>query len=93
MMPVASTRHITAPAERAISYLPANAPGSVRGVAFSIGSRTASTAYTAFGALETTGGLTSEIPFGFAEGDMDPTGLVYLIDRESQCLRRKATRD
>src|SRR5271163_1318783 len=35
----------------------------------------------AWGNPETTGGLTSYTPFGFAGGYTDPTGLVYLIGR------------
>ena len=30
---------------------------------------------------ETTGGLTSATPFGYAGGYTDPTGLIYLINR------------
>ena len=45
------------------------------------GSLTASTSYDAWGNPETTGGLTSYTPFGFAGGYTDPTGLIYLIGR------------
>jgi RHS repeat-associated protein len=37
--------------------------------------------YDAWGNPETTGGLTSYTPVGFAGGYTDPTGLVYLIHR------------
>jgi RHS repeat-associated protein len=65
----------------AIHYLVADALGSVRGVVNSSGSLSASTSYDAWGNPETTGGLTSYTPFGFAGGYTDPTGLVYLIGR------------
>jgi RHS repeat-associated protein len=42
---------------------------------------TASTSYDAYGNAETSGGLTSYTPFGFAGGYTDPTGLIYLVDR------------
>ena len=41
----------------------------------------ASTSYDAWGNPETSGGLTSSTPFGFAGGYTDPTGLIYLIGR------------
>lgn len=47
----------------------------------SSGSLTASTSYDAWGNPETTGGLTSHTPFGFAGGYTDPSGLIYLIGR------------
>ncbi len=53
----------------------------MRGVVSSSGSLTASTSYDAWGNPETTGGLTSHTPFGFAGGYTDPTGLLYLIGR------------
>jgi RHS repeat-associated protein len=62
-------------------YLVADALGSVRGVVSASGSVTASTAYDAWGNPETSGGLTSDTPFGFAGGYTDSTGLVYLINR------------
>ena len=64
-----------------ITYLSSDALGSVRGVVSSSGSLTASTSYDAYGNPETTGGLTSYTPFGFAGGYTDPTGLVYLVHR------------
>jgi RHS repeat-associated protein len=64
-----------------ITYLSSDALGSVRGVVSSSGSLTASTSYDAYGNPETTGGLMSYTPFGFAGGYTDPTGLVYLVHR------------
>lgn len=64
-----------------LHYLVADGLGSVRGVVTSSGSLTASTSYDAWGSPETTGGLTSYTPFGFAGGYTDPTGLIYLINR------------
>jgi RHS repeat-associated protein len=58
-----------------------DALGSVRGVLSSSGSLTASTSYDAWGNPETTGGLSSYTPFGFAGGYTDLTGNVYLINR------------
>ena len=65
----------------AVTYLASDALGSVRGVLSSSGSLVASTSYDAYGNPETTGGLSSYTPFGFAGGYTDPTGLVYLIGR------------
>jgi RHS repeat-associated protein len=42
---------------------------------------TASAAYDAWGNPETTGGLTTHTPFGYAGGYTDATGLSYLINR------------
>lgn len=64
-----------------ISYLNTDALGSVRGIVSSSGALTASTAYDAWGNPETSGGLTSDTPFGYAGGYTDPTGLIYLINR------------
>ena len=64
-----------------VSYLVGDALGSVRGVVSSGGSLTASTSYDAYGSPETTGGLSSCTPFGFAGGYTDSTGLIYLIGR------------
>jgi RHS repeat-associated protein len=64
-----------------ITYLVADALGSVRAVVSSAGSLTASTSYDAWGNPETSGGLTAVTPFGFAGGYTDPTGLNYLIGR------------
>ena len=65
----------------AITYLVADALGSVRGVVGATGSLSASTSYDAWGNPETTGGLSADTPFGFAGGYTDPSGLVYLIGR------------
>jgi len=64
-----------------IQYLVADSLGSVRGIVSSTGSLTASTAYDAWGNPETTGGLTTYTPFGYAGSYTDPTGLSYLINR------------
>jgi RHS repeat-associated protein len=64
-----------------ITYLVTDALGSVRGTVGSSGSLTATTSYSAWGAPETTGGLTSATPFGFAGGYTDPDGLIYLLNR------------
>ncbi len=45
------------------------------------GALAASTSYDAWGNPQTSGGLTSRTPFGYAGGYTDPTGLVYLIHR------------
>jgi RHS repeat-associated protein len=63
------------------NYLVADALGSVRGIVSASGSLTASISYDASGNPETTGGLTTYTPFGFAGGYTDPTGLIYLIHR------------
>jgi trimeric autotransporter adhesin len=65
----------------AVSYLVADALGSVRGVVNSSGSLNASTSYDAWGNPETSGGLSSYTPFGFAGGYTDPAGLIYLVNR------------
>jgi RHS repeat-associated protein len=64
-----------------IKYLVSDALGSARGVVSSTGSLTASTNYDAWGNPETSGGLSSYTPIGFAGGYTDPTGLVYLVHR------------
>ena len=64
-----------------IHYLVADALGSVRGVVSAAGALAASTSYDAWGNPETTGGLSSYTPIGFAGGYSDPTGLLYLINR------------
>jgi RHS repeat-associated protein len=77
----------TAPAEQvnlstgAVSYLNTDLLGSVRGIVGSSGALTATTSYDAWGNPQTTGGLTSYTPFGYAGGYTDPTGLIYLINR------------
>ena len=65
----------------AITYLVADALGSVRGVVNSAGALTATTSYDAWGNPETAGGLTAATPFGYAGGYTDPSGLIYLINR------------
>jgi RHS repeat-associated protein len=62
-------------------YLVSDALGSVRGIVSSGGSLTASTSYDAWGNPETTGGLTSSTPFGYAGYYTDPTDLTYNIGR------------
>ncbi|MGD0056228.1 MAG: hypothetical protein ABSC34_12430, partial [Acidimicrobiales bacterium] len=57
-----------------IHYLVADALGSVRGVVSAAGALAASTSYDAWGNPETTGGLSSYTPIGFAGGYSDPTG-------------------
>jgi RHS repeat-associated protein len=64
-----------------IHYLDSDALGSVRGVVNSGGSLTASTSYDAWGNPETTGGLTSYTPVGYAGGYTDAANLVYFINR------------
>ena len=64
-----------------VKYLVSDSLGSVRGVVSSSGSLTASTSYDAWGDPETTGGLTSYTPIGFAGGYTDPNGLLYLVER------------
>jgi YD repeat-containing protein len=76
----------------AVSYLVSDALGSVRGVVSSAGALSASTAYDAWGNPETSGGLSSYTPFGFAGGYTDPTGLVYLIHRYYGKRRDKPAR-
>lgn len=63
------------------TYLIADSLGSVRGTVNSTGSLTGSTAYDAWGNSETSGGLTTTTPFGYAGSYTDPTGLTYLINR------------
>ena len=66
----------------AITYLVADSLGSVRGIVDgSSGVLSASTAYDAWGNVETSGGLAMYTPFGYAGGYVDPTGLSYLIHR------------
>jgi RHS repeat-associated protein len=64
-----------------ISYLNTDMLGSVRGVVNSAGSLVATTSYDAWGNPQTTGGLASSTPFGYAGGYTDSTGLIYLINR------------
>jgi RHS repeat-associated protein len=76
-----------APAEQvnlstgAISYLVTDAIGSVRGIVSSSGTLSATTGCDTWGNPETSGGLTSYTPFGFAGGYSDPDGLICLINR------------
>ncbi len=64
-----------------ITYLITDALGSVRGTVNSSGTLTATTSYDAYGNPQTTGGLTTTTPFGYAGGYTDPSGLIYLIHR------------
>jgi RHS repeat-associated protein len=68
-------------ASGAVKYLVSDLLGSVRGIVSASGTLIASTAYDAWGNPETTGGLSSYTPFGYAGGYTDPTGLSYLIHR------------
>jgi RHS repeat-associated protein len=63
------------------TYLMSDSMGSVRGVISSSGSLLATTSYDAWGNPQTSGGLTSYTPFGYAGAYTDPTGLQYLINR------------
>jgi RHS repeat-associated protein len=77
----------SAPAEQvnlstgSVTYLDTDSLGSVRGIISSAGALTATTAYDAWGNPQTTGGLTSHTPFGYAGAYTDPDGLLYLINR------------
>ena len=64
-----------------ITYLSTDALASVRGIVSAAGALTASTYYDAWGNPQTTGGLASYTPFGYAGGYTDPTGLLYLVNR------------
>jgi len=64
-----------------ITYLVTDSLGSVRGTVGSSGTLTAATSYDAWGNPQTTGGLTSATPFGYAGAYTDPSGLIYLIHR------------
>jgi RHS repeat-associated protein len=68
----------------AITYLVADAVGSVRGTVNSSGTLTGTTAYDAWGNPETAGGLTATTPFGYAGGYTDPDGMIYLLNRYYQ---------
>jgi RHS repeat-associated protein len=77
-----------APAEQvnlatgAIRYLVGDALGSVRGIASAAGALTATTSYDAWGNPQPSAGLATYTPFGFAGAYTDPTGLIYLINRD-----------
>jgi RHS repeat-associated protein len=64
-----------------VTYLIADALGSVRSAVNANGTLAASTSYDAWGNPQTPGGLTSYTPFGYTGGYTDPTGLIYLINR------------
>jgi len=64
-----------------VTYLMADALGSVRGSANSSGSLTGTARYDAWGNPQAPGGISAITPFGFAGGYTDPTGLVYLLAR------------
>lgn len=68
----------------AVSYLVADALGSLRGALSASGTLTASTSYDAYGNPESSGGLSAYTPFGFAGGYTDPAGVIYLIGRYHQ---------
>jgi hypothetical protein len=61
-----------------VTYLIGDLLGSIRGAVSSSGSLIAKTAYDPWGNPETSGGLTSITPFGYAGGYTDATGLIYL---------------
>ncbi len=63
------------------SYMLTDSIGSLRGVVTSAGALAASTSYDAWGNPDTTGGLSADTPFGYADGYTDSTGLLYLINR------------
>jgi RHS repeat-associated protein len=77
----------TTPAEQVslaagtITYLSADALGSVRGTVSAAGALTGTTSYDAWGNPATAGGLTASTPFGYAGGYTDPDGLSYLLNR------------
>ncbi len=65
-----------------VSYLVSDLLGSVRGVVDGTdGSLTATTSYDAWGNPQTSGGLTTDTPFGYAGSYTDPTGLTYNLAR------------
>jgi RHS repeat-associated protein len=64
-----------------IEYLVSDRLGSVRGIVSATGTLTATTNYDAWGNPQTTGGLTSYTPIGYAGAYTDPTGVLYLINR------------
>jgi RHS repeat-associated protein len=79
-----------APAEQvsltsgSITYLITDYLGSVRGIINSSGAVSGTTSYDAWGNPETSNGLTSSTPFGYAGGYTDDSGLMYLINRYYQ---------
>lgn len=64
-----------------ITYLVADRLGSIRGTVNTSGSLTHTTSYDAWGNPQTTGGLSTSTPFGYAGNYTDPTGLTYNIHR------------
>jgi RHS repeat-associated protein len=64
-----------------ITYLVSDRLGSVRGTVNAAGSLTQTTSYDAWGNPQTSGGLSSSTPFGYAGDYTDPTGLNYNIRR------------
>lgn len=64
-----------------INYLVADRLGSVRGTVNSAGSLTHTTSYDAWGNPQTSGGLTTSTPFGYAGNYTDSTALTYNIRR------------
>ena len=65
----------------AITYLAADALGSVRGTVSTSGALTGTASYDAWGNPATAGGLSASTPFGYAGGYTDPDGLIYLLNR------------
>jgi RHS repeat-associated protein len=63
------------------TYLLADQLGSIRATISASGAISATTNYDAWGNPDTTGGLTSATPYGYASSYTDPTGLTYLIHR------------
>jgi RHS repeat-associated protein len=68
-------------ASGAITYLVSDSLGSVRGTVSASGAVTGTTSYHASGNPQTSGGLTTSTPFGYAGSYTDPTGLLYLVNR------------
>jgi RHS repeat-associated protein len=64
-----------------VTYLIADALGSVRSTVNDSGTMTGMTGYDAWGNPQTTGGLAAATPFGYAGSYTDPSGLLYLVNR------------
>ena len=77
----------TAPVEQVnlssggVTYLAFDRLGSIRGTVNASGTVTHTTSYDAWGNPQTSGGLTTSTPFGYAGNYTDPTGLTYNIRR------------
>jgi RHS repeat-associated protein len=63
------------------TYLLADQLGSIRATISSSGPISGTANYDAWGNPDTTGGLTSTTPYGYAGGYTDPVGLIYLVHR------------